>query len=333
MLKGGDDIRYKIEPGDQYHEVTVIGNAAKLGSKAGANKNLYNVMSNDYKQSSVFVDRVSDLEKKTTNINYTNMLMCKEEEEGVFFSEKPTKECLEKVEEAKLCEINNFKKFQVYEEVPLEDCPNQDEIISSIWIIQRKDGGRVKARLCARGFQEVETYKHTDAPTADKTSIRVFLTIVGMLGWQSGSLDVKSAFLQSHRLDRSVYMLPPKDIRKNGMVWKITKPIYGLRDSVQNWYNTLKHDLISVGCEQSILDPTVFRFYEGNSLKGLFLCHVDDFLFSIGDTEFTDKVINRLKDRYEISSENMGSFDFVGLSRTWMVSHWTKNVTSNQFHQ
>ena len=83
-----------------------------------------------------------------------------------------------------------------------------------------------------------------------------------MKKWKCSSLDVKSAFLQSHHLDRIVYLNPPRDIRKKNIVWKIMKPIYGLKDSAKNWYCSLKTELIALGCVESILDPTVYCFYE-----------------------------------------------------------------------
>ena len=108
-------------------------------------------------------------------------------------------------------------------------------------------------------------------------------------------------------------MRPPKDIQRKGIIWKVVKPIYGLKDSAHNWYATLKIELTDLGCIQSSLDPTVFIYRRENSLKGLFICHVDDFLFSVGDKDFNCQVIDRLKEKYDISSENVGSFTYVGL--------------------
>ena len=313
VLHGGEEIRFKAKPEDDFKEVTVLCNAGRITSKTSVNKNRYNVESPGKTKSSIFADRMVELERKKVDINNTNLLFSIEDEDGIYYTENPKSEDLQKLIAAKEAEIDNFKKFQVYEEVSLSECDERDQIISSRWITQKKPDGRVKARICARGFEEQETENATDAPTADKTSIRIFLTLVSMLEWETGSLDVKSAFLQSHKLKRKVYLMPPKDIRKEGIIWKVTKPIYGLKDSAKNWYNTLKSDLIKIGCVQSILDPTVFRYYVDNKLKGLFVCHVDDFLYSIGESTFTENVIKQLKKAYFISSENYGSFNYVGV--------------------
>ena len=45
-------------------------------------------------------------------------------------------------------------------------------------------------------------------------------------------MDIRAAFLQARWLDRDVYLLPPKDIRKGGYVWKLKKPLYGLNNVI-----------------------------------------------------------------------------------------------------
>ena len=40
-------------------------------------------------------------------------------------------------------------------------------------------------------------------------------------------MEIRAAFLQARELDRDVFLMPPKDIRKDGYVWKLKKPLYG----------------------------------------------------------------------------------------------------------
>ena len=252
------------------HPAIVLGNAGRV---IGVNKNRYNVQAEDGSTGSLWADRVASLERK----DHTTLL-CIEDETTVMFTKTPTKEIAMKVEEAKRAEIENFIQFGVFEEVPLKSCSENVKPVSSRWVINEKKDGRVKARIVARGYEEAEENLSTDAPTVDKTSIRTFLTIVAMNEWDAGSLDVKAAFLQSHDLKRVVYMYPPKDIRKPNTIWKIMKPVYGLK--AMNWYKTLSSDLKKLACTQSTLDSTVFRYYKGDTLLGIFVCHVDDFLYS-----------------------------------------------------
>ena len=50
------------------------------------------------------------------------------------------------------------------------------------------------------------------------------------------SADIRAAFLQSKVLDREVYVEPPADIKKQGIVWKLNKPLYGLDDASRKFW-------------------------------------------------------------------------------------------------
>lgn len=311
-LKEGDTIRYKESAEtESFKEATVLGPAFRAASRGTTNKDRYNVQTSDGSPISIFADRLHSLEKRESQ----ETLICVDENDMMtFFSKKPDNILMSKIETAKQSEIQNFKEFDVFEEVEPFTVEKDATVVSSRWIIQEKTDGRIKARIVARGYEEEEASMALDAPTADKTSIRIFLATVLLKGWRSGTLDVKSAFLQSHKLVRKIYLNPPKDVRNGKKVWKIKKPIYGLKDSAMNWYKTIQSDLKRLGCVQSMLDSTVFMFRVDNELKGLFLCHVDDFLFSLGDPSFTSQIIEKLKGTYIISRQDDNEqFTYVGL--------------------
>ena len=50
------------------------------------------------------------------------------------------------------------------------------------------------------------------------------------------SVDIRAAFLQSKVLDREVFVEPPSDIKKQGIVWKLNKPLYGLDDASRKFW-------------------------------------------------------------------------------------------------
>ena len=41
-------------------------------------------------------------------------------------------------------------------------------------------------------------------------------------------VDIRATFLESRTLDRDVFMKPSPDIMKEGVIWKLMKPLYGL---------------------------------------------------------------------------------------------------------
>ena len=126
-------------------------------------------------------------------------------------------------------------------------------------------------------------------------------------------MDITAAFLQSENIDRDVYIRPPKDIKKRGVLWKLIKPVYGLGDSARLWYQTLKKHLISQGCKMSKLDKTVFRYYVNGKLSGLIVTHVDDLLYS-GDTGFHQTVIKSILTTFKISRQHTGNFKYLRLN-------------------
>ena len=80
-----------------------------------------------------------------------------------------------------------------------------------------------------RGYQEA-TKPQSDSSTISKESFKMLMAVAANESFNRASVDIRAAFLQSRTLDRDVYMLPPLDIRKPGIIWKLKKPLYGLDD-------------------------------------------------------------------------------------------------------
>ena len=225
------------------------------------------------------------------------------------------------VSEAKKTELERFKTFGVFREVKDQ---GQDSI-SSRWVITHK-GNKCKARLVARGFEDYN-YNITDAPTANKTSKFIFFILAASFGWKVETLDVVAAFLQASPIERDVWIKPPQDIRKPGILWRLLKPMYGLEDASRQWYFTLKKTLEELGCIISKLDKCVFCFYDqrANSLQGILLSHVDDIIYC-GNTRFHDVVIKGLKKTFSVSKLNSGAFVYLG----WEIQQQTECITISQ---
>lgn len=142
---------------------------------------------------------------------------------------------------AKSRELQSWIDNSVYTEIPNEG----QETMSLRWVVTPKiiDGQpSVKARLVARGFEEVQNFK-TDSPTCSKEGLRLALTIISSKNWMLNSLDVKTAFLQGKAIDREVIVQPPKEANTTNL-WKLSKTVYGLADASRNWYLKLRSELI-----------------------------------------------------------------------------------------
>ena len=62
-----------------------------------------------------------------------------------------------------------------------------------------------KVRLVVHGNQIVDNIQ-MDSPTVRKSSLRILFAMAVQYEWKVKTADVTSAFLQSHPLDRDVYV-------------------------------------------------------------------------------------------------------------------------------
>ena len=118
----------------------------------------------------------------------------------------------------------------MYEEI--ED--KGQRIISTHWICTLKEtpqGIIPKTRLVARGLEEYNKDDLAkDSPTCGAEALKLILAIIVQNRWRLASMDIKTAFLQGYTLSRAVYLRPPKEAQKHGIIWKLNKCVYGLTD-------------------------------------------------------------------------------------------------------
>ena len=88
--------------------------------------------------------------------------------------------------------------------------------------------------------------------------------------------------------------------------------MYGLVDASRNWFLSVKKELVQLKCEQSKLDPALFYWHQEGKLEGLFLMHVDDFLWA-GSDRFKEDVISLLRFKFHFGKEMDTSFRYIGL--------------------
>ncbi len=314
-------IRYKSSEltQDMWEEATVLGPG---GTVRGQNKNLFNIIkSSDQSKHHIHLDKCS-VEKK--NVESTNSVMYIEEEyipAGIFAVHVPKGQWNDpRIQEAMEAELSSWKKYGVYREIP----DTGQSTISTRWVVTPKANG-YKARLVVRGFEEQLT-QHVDSPTGDKCSSRIMMSLAKANNWSVESMDIKAAFLQSQSLDRTVYVKPPANLKKVGLIWQLEKPAYGLNDSPRNWYNSLKEFLLCIGCLVCRFDPGFFYYKNNNKLIGLILLHVDDFMIC-GNRKFNEDICKKIMQKYDISKHLKGTFKYIGIT----ISQDEEFITMDQF--
>ena len=216
--------------------------------------------------------------------------------------------------QAKSKEIENWKNNDVYVEVS----DVGQKALSVRWVITEKikDGNPiVKARLVARGFEENTENLAKYSPTCNKESFRLVLAIIAAKNWYCHTIDIKAAFLQGYKIERDVFVRPPKEFY-NGSLWKLNKTVYGLNDAARAWYLRVKGELLKLGLNVCKLDQAVFYWYDSGCLSGVICLHVDDFCWA-GNSAFQEKVIEKIYHLFLVGSASSESnFKYVGLQVT-----------------
>ena len=304
--KVGDKIEYKAGSGDdaEWFEVDVFGR----GKKGGRNENYLNVRYNDGSVAGINIEK-HDWRRKTTD--ESNASENERVEEALVVMVPWRDHNLPECQVAKDKEMLGWKENNTYDEVDDEG----QRTIESMWILTEKviDGKKaVKARLVAMGNQEKADVQ-SDSPTGTKDALFLVFAIGSMNTWRPKTTDVKNAFLQGQKINRTVYLKPPKDLKKDGKIWRLNKCVYGLDDAARSWFLEVEEDLKTMGCVQSKVDICVFFYFSESELCGIVFLHVDDFLH-MGDALFEEKVIVKIRTKYRIGKSEDGSFVYTGLN-------------------
>ena len=174
---------------------------------------------------------------------------------------------------------------------------------------QKQDG---KARLVARGFQENVDPPQVDSLMALRESNKMFYAIAANDGFDLRSMDIRAAFLKSNDLDRDVFVEPPGDVKKDGKIWKLVKPLYGLKDASRKFWLRLKEVFRAQGLKMIKGDEAFYYRHHDGSLDGMILTHVDDFSLA-GMNEFLDSIEKAVSKSLTVSKVERHCYRFTGI--------------------
>ena len=215
-----------------------------------------------------------------------------------------------RVKAAKIREHQNFIEFKAFREV--DDVGQQ--WCSSSWVLTDKIMGNgemgAKARIVVHGNQ-LDNNVDSDSPTVRKITLRVMICLAVQYRWRVSTADVTAAFLQSQVMLRTVHVKPPRDIRKDGKLWLLLKPMYGLQESGRCWYVTVDLYLTSLGGKKTTADPACWVFHHDGRFMGFFALHVDDALYA-GTPRFHDTVMKSIFSKFKFGKLEEGDFKLLG---------------------
>ena len=146
---------------------------------------------------------------------------------------------------------------------------------------------KFKYRLVVRGFMQIEG-KHyvadnVESPTVHSVSFKSFLAMANQRDLAIDQWDVNNAFMQGEfRENETLYVqLPPN---MGGTICRLLKPLYGIKQAAQNFYNALEKELEKFGFEKSNVDACLWKYEKDGVVMNL-ISHVDDILCSYDDKD------------------------------------------------
>ena len=132
-------------------------------------------------------------------------------------------------------------------------------------------------------------------------------------GFKLRSVDIHVAFLQAKDLEREIFLLPPRDVQKEGLLWKLKKPLYGLNDASRKFWLRVKEVFGKFGLRKLVGDEALYyKHNENGDLVGIVSTHVDDFSLA-GSEEFLSTVTEEIRKTLDISKVENDKFRFTGI--------------------
>jgi len=116
----------------------------------------------------------------------------------------------------------------------VNNIPKNAHIIDTKWVFTKKENNKRKARLVARGFQQVpgEDFIETYSPTIQADSLRLTVAIAAINNWKLRQMDIKAAYLNAELEEKNYIKIPEgdKNYKDKNKFW-LLKALYGLKQA------------------------------------------------------------------------------------------------------
>jgi len=209
--------------------------------------------------------------------------------------------------------------------------PPERNIVGCRWLFVRKGDGRFKVRLVAKGFSQKPgiDFTETFALVAKFTTLRVQLALVAENDWELHTMDVKTAFLNGV-LEEEIYMECPEGLEEKipqGMVCRLVKAIYGLRQSPRTWYQKIHEFFLAHGFIRSTQDYSLYVNYER---RVLVLVYVDDLVLAAAEVEQIEWIKAALTNTFEMG--DLGELTtYLGLDISRNRNQWLLTLDQTKY--
>lgn len=200
-------------------------------------------------------------------------------------------------------ESEGFKTREVYR---LVDKPDNARALPGKWVFDEKMDPRTcelsaKARWVTCGNYEDSNWSMEDlyAAVANSVSVKTFMALTEVLGWDCYQFDFKTAFLNARiPVGDICYVEQPHGLPKiPRKVWLLLKALYGLRKSPHYWFMEIRPVMLELGFVPFGSDTCLFRQKDDGTLL---LLYVDDMLISAPTKAIIHRHASELGKRYKL---------------------------------
>jgi hypothetical protein len=173
----------------------------------------------------------------------------------------------------------------VFEETKREDVPEGSKILTSTWAMKKKADGTQRARINARGYEQVDGVHYDEskaAPVVNDTTFRIVMVLMVMASFYAIVNDVKGAFLHGDfEPGERLFMDVPEGFEKfypGNVVLLLLKTLYGTKQGAIAFWKKLLEAMYNMGLKRSPADPCLY--FQWTKLYGLliWISWVDDCL-------------------------------------------------------
>ena len=219
-------------------------------------------------------------------------------------------------------ELEGHERMGNYEPIPLDQVPTGTKLIDMVWSMRRKrkintqEVYKWKARLNVHGGQQVHGIHFWDtyAPVVTWQTVRLFLILSLILGWQSRQLDFVMAYPQAPA-EMPLYMQLPQGYQRKGIsrrthALKLLRNVYGQKQAGRVWNRYMDQGMREIGFKPSAFDQCLY--YRGPMV---FLVYIDDCIVFGPDNRSIDAVVKDLRAcSHGFTVDDQGDIgDFLGI--------------------
>lgn len=193
-------------------------------------------------------------------------------------------------------EHQRFVQHKAFQQVKKKDLPPKAKILSSTWAMKKKSNGKYRARLNARGFEQVDGVHYDEdtksSPVVSDPTILIVLVLMLLAGWSGHIVDVNGAFLNGRfEPQHRIYMDVPRGFEKfypNDVVLLLLRTIYGTKQAALQFWRALIQAIKRMYYKRSDADPCLFFKRNPKGELSIWIAYIDD-LLTVGKPDVVHK--------------------------------------------